>query len=126
MAVGSLLPEDPPDWLASWPGVPTRPGSGARGAGGRWWRVRGMATVEGRRGRGHGTAVLEKILEQAEASGDGVIWCTARVGALSLYRRAGFHDAGELYDVAGIGAHLTMWREVCQPGRPPDEEHAHA
>jgi GNAT superfamily N-acetyltransferase len=126
VAVGSLLPEDPPGWLRSWPGVPALPASGRSGPGPRWWRVRGMATATGHRGRGHGRAVLDELLERAEAAGGGALWCNARVGALSLYRRAGFHEAGERFELAGLGPHLTMWRELCQPGRPADKEHAHA
>lgn len=108
VAVGSLLPEDPPQWLASWPGVPAVPWAGAPGA--RWWRIRGMATAPRWRGRGLGGSVLEVLLARARAAGGGAVWCNARVTALSLYRRAGFHEAGEIFEVAAIGPHLTMWR----------------
>ena len=107
VAVGSLLPEDPPEWLLHWPGVPPIPTAAA--GGGRWWRVRGMACVDELRGRGYGSAVLELLLAQARAAGGGVVWCTARVGAISLYHRFGFHDAGDIEELAGIGPHLTMW-----------------
>lgn len=111
VAVGSLLPEDPPGWLAEWPGVPPvgSSGGGGGGAGGRWWRIRGMAAAEEFRGRGYGRAVLALLLDRAQASGGGVVWCNARLGALSLYRRAGFHEAGETFDLPGIGPHRTLW-----------------
>jgi GNAT superfamily N-acetyltransferase len=109
VAVGSLLPEEPPSWLTAWPGV--RPPAG----GGRWWRVRGMATAEGRRGRGLGGAVLGLLLQRAAHGGGGVVWCNARLAAESLYRRAGFEEAGEVFEVPGIGPHRVMWRVVPEP-----------
>ena len=115
VAVGSLLPEDPPPWLCHWPGVPASPGDepggdGHGGDGARWWRIRGMATDETWRGRGFGRQVLELLLDRAAMAGGGIVWCTARLPATSLYRRAGFHDAGDVFQPPGLGPHLTMWR----------------
>ena len=112
VAVGSLLPEDPPAWLVNLAGVP-QPGT-SRG-GGRWWRIRGMATVDELRGQGHGRSVLELLLEKAREAGGGAVWCTARLGALSLYRRIGFHEGGDVEELAGIGPHLTMWLALPSP-----------
>jgi GNAT superfamily N-acetyltransferase len=96
-AVGSMLPEEPP-----WPG-PTR-------FAGNWRRIRGMATGDGRRGRGLGRAVLDELLRHAVA-GDGdraAVWCNARIPAVAFYRRAGFAEVGESFDVPFIGEHQAM------------------
>ncbi len=109
VAVGSLLPEAPPGWLTTWPGV--RPPSGT----GRWWRIRGMATADRWRNRGLGRAVLDLLLERAADAGGGALWCNARPAAVTLYRRAGFAEAGEIFEVPGIGPHRVMWRVVPEP-----------
>jgi ribosomal protein S18 acetylase RimI-like enzyme len=74
------------------------------------WRVRGMATAPHARGRGAGTAVLNALLDHADAHGATRVWCNARVAALSLYRRAGFTIASEPFDEPEIGPHYVMER----------------
>jgi GNAT superfamily N-acetyltransferase len=130
LAVGSLFPEDPPAWIAEHVAAASRPGLGATSepagaagdatsepggsAGGTttWWRIRGMATAYGHRGQGLGRAVLETLLATAAERGNGLVWCNARVPAVSFYLRAGFHPVGEVFDVPLIGAHRAMWRAV--------------
>ncbi len=76
------------------------------------WRVRGMATAEGARGKGIGTEVLAAVLAHVAGKGGGLIWCNARVPALSFYRRAGFDVHGPEWVDPVIGPHVAMWREV--------------
>ena len=106
VSVGTLLVEDPPAWLADAPEVPEVP------TGGRWWRIRGMATAEEWRNRGLGGAVLGALLGSAERQGGGIVWCNARLPAVAFYERAGFHRAGEVFEALGIGPHVVMWRMV--------------
>jgi ribosomal protein S18 acetylase RimI-like enzyme len=72
------------------------------------WRVRGMATVPEARGGGAGTAVLSALVEHAAAHGATRIWCNARIGARSLYERAGFRVISEQFDIPEIGPHYVM------------------
>jgi GNAT superfamily N-acetyltransferase len=95
VAVGTVFP-DPVPW------DPGRAGA---------WRIRGMATAEGRRGRGIGARVLEALLAHARAGGGAVIWCHAREGAWEFYERAGFAAHGEAFD-DGLAVHRSMWREL--------------
>lgn len=74
------------------------------------WRVRGMATAPGARGRGLGAAVLDALLAHGAAHGDGIVWCHARPAAASLYERAGFHRVGEPYEHDGLGMHVLLVR----------------
>lgn len=100
VAVGSVLP-DPPPW------EPHRPDG---------WRIRGMATRDDtREGRGLGALVLDALLEHVAAKGGGLAWCNARVGATTLYARAGLAARGQVFEIPGIGPHVEMWRIV------PDE-----
>ncbi len=76
------------------------------------WRVRGMATAPRARGAGAGTAVLTALLDHAAAEGAQRVWCNVRIGARSLYERAGFHVSSEEFELPEIGPHLVMEREL--------------
>lgn len=78
----------------------------------RGWRIRGMATAEGWRGRGVGSAVLAAALDHVRRSGGGLAWCNARTPARTLYERAGFQAIGEEWEDPEIGPHVRMWRVV--------------
>jgi len=95
-AVGSVLPEAPP-W---------DPGRADA------WRVRGMATDPDHRARGLGSLVLDALLAHVAASGGGLVWCSARVGARRFYERAGFVGGDDVFESPGIGQHTNMWRMV--------------
>jgi predicted GNAT family N-acyltransferase len=75
------------------------------------WRVRGMATAEGLRGRGFGHSVLRALIEHAEVSGGRFLWCEARIGAPRFYERSGFVTEGEPFVLEGID-HIHMWRDL--------------
>ncbi len=94
VSVGSVLPEPPP-W------APER----------RGWRIRGMATREGCRGRGLGEVVLGALIDYARSEGGEEIWCNARVGATRFYARAGFVTRGEVFVSEGV-EHVAMWRSL--------------
>ncbi|MGH3350265.1 MAG: GNAT family N-acetyltransferase [Nocardioides sp.] len=92
-----LFPEPCPD-------LPEHPGKG--------WRIRGMATEDGWRGRGVGAEVLKAALDHVAAEGGGLVWCNARTPAATFYARAGFAEIGERWDDPEIGPHVRMWRAV--------------
>jgi GNAT superfamily N-acetyltransferase len=50
----------------------------------------GMYTIAEWRGKGVGTALVEKLLEYAKGQGVGRVWLHTEPGARSLYGRAGF------------------------------------
>jgi predicted GNAT family N-acyltransferase len=95
VSVGSLLPEAPPC-------APERTDA---------WRIRGMATAAGVRGRGYGAQVLSTLLELAARSGGRLVWCNARATARSFYERAGFTATGEPFIAEGV-EHIVMWRPL--------------
>ena len=113
VAVGSILPEAPPERVTTaMAASPSAPAPTAPGPGERWWRIRGMATAEGRRGEGLGRQVLDALLDAAAARGGGVVWCNARVPALAFYLRAGFETVGEVFVEPLIGPHQAMLRRT--------------
>lgn len=72
------------------------------------WRVRGMAARPRARGQGAGTQILNALVRHATAHGATRIWCNARVRALTLYQRAGFVVASDLFEPPDIGPHYRM------------------
>jgi predicted GNAT family N-acyltransferase len=96
VGIATVSPQPPP-W------DPGRPGA---------WRVRGMATAEGRRGEGIGAMVLREALRHVRAAGGTLVWCNARVGALDFYAREGFVAAGERYLDPDLGPHVPMQRDL--------------
>ena len=95
VSVGSVLPEPPPWDL------------GRQAA----WRIRGMATRDGHRGRGLGHEVLTDLIDHARARGGAVIWCSARTPARGFYARSGFVPVGEAFVTEGVD-HVHMWRDL--------------
>jgi ribosomal protein S18 acetylase RimI-like enzyme len=75
------------------------------------WRIRGMATGPSARGGGAGTAVLDGLLEHAQAAGARRIWCNARTPARTLYERAGMTVVSEVFELPQMGPHVIM--EMC-------------
>ena len=78
------------------------------------WRIRGMATDPGARGRGAGTTVLGALVRHASAHGATSVWCNARVRAIPLYERAGLHVVSDVFEPPDIGPHVRMELPVFQ------------
>jgi predicted GNAT family N-acyltransferase len=55
--------------------------------------------------------VLDGLIEHARAGGGGIVWCSARLGAVAFYRRATFVAHGQPFSVEGVD-HIAMWREL--------------
>jgi predicted GNAT family N-acyltransferase len=98
VAVGTILPEAPP-W------DPDLDSS---------WRLRGMATRDGLRGGGLGSAVLAALLEHARREHGRLVWCNARIRAQPFYERFGFAPRGEHFMTEGV-EHVQMWRDLGEP-----------
>ena len=100
VGAGYISPvSEPNDIAASIAATPRSPGG---------WQLRGMSVGENQRGRGIGRAVLQRCIEAAREENAPVLWCNARVAAVSLYQREGFVGVGEIFEIAGIGPHLRM------------------
>lgn len=81
------------------------------------WRLRGMATAEGRRSQGIGAKVLAATIDHVAEHGGGLLWCNARTPAIEFYRRAGFETRGDEWLDPVIGPHVAMLRWVDPAGR---------
>jgi GNAT superfamily N-acetyltransferase len=96
VSVASVL-EEPPPWQ-----------EGRHHA----WRLRGMATASEWRGHGAGSAVLAAVFAYVAASGGGLLWCNARLGAVDFYKRAGMETIGEPWQEPVIGPHIAMFTNI--------------
>lgn len=61
-----------------------------------------MAVLPAWRGRGLGSALVQRVVEHARAKGLRTVWLHAQVHALPFYARLGFRAEGEVFMEAGI------------------------
>jgi GNAT superfamily N-acetyltransferase len=76
------------------------------------FRLRGMATLPGVRGAGHGRALLDACFEHVRDRAGAYLWCNARLVAVGFYERMGLVPVGDEFEIEGIGPHYVMWRAV--------------
>jgi GNAT superfamily N-acetyltransferase len=77
------------------------------------WRLRQMATADGRRGSGVGGAVFEAAVEYVRGRGATLLWCDAREPAVPFYRRHGMVPHGGVFtDEEHPTPHVRMWRDL--------------
>jgi predicted GNAT family N-acyltransferase len=76
---------------------------------GSWFRrneseaqFRKLATVEEYRNSGLGTLLLQYLIDFSKAEKIKILWCNARVNALTFYKRAGFNETGQVFTKDGI------------------------
>lgn len=74
-------------------------------------RIGRMAVLKSWRGRGLGGAILERLVEEARARGDGAARLSAQCHAEGFYRAHGFVPDGPVFDEAGI-PHVPMGRAL--------------
>ncbi len=73
------------------------------------WRLRGMATDDGLRGTGIGSALVPVAERAALAlTGPLPIWCDARIRAIPFYERMGYVCVSEFFDIEHAGLHRKM------------------
>lgn len=74
------------------------------------WQLRGMAVDPTQQGLGVGAALLGAIEREVAEP----LWCNARTSAAGFYRRYGWRQVGEGFDIPTVGPHVRMVRS------PPD------
>lgn len=72
------------------------------------WRIRGVATEEDARGRGHGAAVIRACIAHARAHGATLVWLNGRVSSADFYQKLGLEVSGEAFDTPPSGPHYRM------------------
>lgn len=72
------------------------------------YRFRGMATLSDYRGKGIASSLLVESFIKLKELNISLVWCNARVSALSLYEKLGMKIASDEFDIPGIGPHYLM------------------
>jgi len=74
------------------------------------FRIRGMAVSPEYRNKGIGSSIVKGLQDYALGQGSG-IWCNARIRAVPMYKRCGFIEVSEIFEIEGIGLHYDMeWK----------------
>ena len=76
------------------------------------YRLRGMATEEGKRRQGYGKKIVKKIEKILIEKKQNYIWCKARIEALKFYKNLGFLVVGEKFNIKDIGPHYIMYKKI--------------
>ncbi len=83
------------------------------------WQLRGMATERNWQHKGVGKQLLlfaeDRLREHASAQTDiagARIWCNARTGAVSFYKRMGYKTVSEEFHIDKIGPHYKMEKNI--------------
>ncbi len=76
------------------------------------WRLRMMATEDSVRHQGYGKALVKAAEDYSREQSGELIWCNARASAISFYEVMGFKIEGDVFEIAGIGPHLVMFKTL--------------
>ena len=76
------------------------------------YRLRGMATASNFQRKGYATDLMIESFKELKEKGTDLLWCNARLVAVSFYESLGFKITGELFNIEGIGPHYYMYKEI--------------
>ena len=76
------------------------------------YRLRGMATDSSFRRKGYARDLMKKSFQKLKLFGADILWCNARLVAISFYESLGFKIIGEIFNIEGIGLHYYMYKEI--------------
>ncbi|MFN2747075.1 GNAT family N-acetyltransferase [Bacillus sp. z60-18] len=76
------------------------------------YQLRGMATLEGYREQKAGSTLIRHAEELLRKKGADLLWCNARTSVSGYYKKLGFSEQGEVYDIPPIGPHILMYKKL--------------
>ena len=76
------------------------------------YRLRGMATDSSFQRKGYATGLMNESFKELKNRDCDMVWCNARLVAVDFYKSVGFKITGDLFDIAGIGPHYYMYKEL--------------
>lgn len=83
-----------------------------KGYSGKAYQLRGMATVEGHRGKGFGNQLVNFAIVYMRGQKVNYVWCNARKKATPFYKNLGFETISDEFEVAGIGPHYVLYLKI--------------
>ena len=78
----------------------------------RAYRLRGMATDSNFQRKGYASDLMQESFKELKKRDCDMVWCNARLGAVDFYKSSGFKITGEIFDIAEIGPHYYMYKEI--------------
>ena len=78
----------------------------------RGYRLRGMATDSNFQRKGYATDLMNESFKELKNRDCDMVWCNARLVAVEFYKSAGFKITGKIFDIAEIGPHYYMYKEI--------------
>lgn len=79
------------------------------------YRLRGMATLETHQRQGLSKALLKMAFPIIKQNQCTLLWCNARTTAKGFYETVGFVSIGEEFNIADVGPHFLMKKDINQP-----------
>ena len=76
------------------------------------YRLRGMATDSNFQRKGYATDLMNESFRELKNRDCDMVWCNARLVAVDFYKSSGFKITGEIFDIAEIGPHYYMYKEI--------------
>ena len=76
------------------------------------YRLRGMATDSNFQRKGYASGLMEESFKELKKRDCDMVWCNARLVAVDFYKSIRFKITGELFEIAGIGPHYYMYKEI--------------
>ena len=76
------------------------------------YRLRGMATDSNFQRKGYASDLMEESFKELKKRDCDMVWCNARLVAVDFYKSVGFKITGDLFDIAEIGPHYYMYKEI--------------
>ena len=76
------------------------------------YRLRGMATDSNFRRKGYARELMKRSFEKLKSCGADILWCNARLVAISFYESLGFKIIGDIFNIEGIGPHYYMYKKI--------------
>ena len=76
------------------------------------YRLRGMATDSNFQRKGYASDLMNESFKELKKRDCDMVWCNARLVAVDFYKSVGFKIIGELFDIAEIGPHYYMYKEI--------------
>lgn len=75
-------------------------------------QIRGMAVLDEFQGKGYGRLLVNEVENYAKKIKSDLIWFNARENAVNFYKILGYEIYGSLFDIAGIGLHYVMYKQI--------------
>ena len=76
------------------------------------YRLRGMATDSSFQRKGYATGLMNESFKELKNRDCDMVWCNARLVAVDFYKSSGFKITGKIFDIAEIGPHYYMYKEI--------------